>query len=67
MPDRFGDAPTTPAAACTFCARISRTTSLADEAALRDLLRIEPHAHRIVAAAEQLHVTDAGECARADP
>ena len=25
-----GDAPTTPAAACTFCARISLTTSLAD-------------------------------------
>ena len=30
------------------------------ESALRNLLRIEPHAHRIVATAELLHVTDAG-------
>ena len=29
-PGRLGEAPTTPAAACTFCARISRTMSLAD-------------------------------------
>ena len=67
MPGRFGDAPTTPAAACTFCARISRDDVAGRQAALRDLLRIEPHAHRIVAAAEQLHLTDAGEYARADP
>jgi hypothetical protein len=30
MPGTPGDAPTTPAAACTFCSRIARTTSLAD-------------------------------------
>ena len=37
------------------------------EAALRDLLRVEPDAHRIVARAEQLHVADALRRAPAGP
>ena len=56
---RPGDAPTTPAAACTFCARISLHHVAGRQAALGDLLRVEPDAHGVVAAAEQLHLADA--------
>ena len=42
-----------------FWARISLTTSRRRKAEFRHLLRIEPDAHRIVAGAEQLHLSDA--------
>ncbi len=37
------------------------------QAALGDLLRVEPDAHRVVAGAEQLHLADARRCAPAGP
>jgi hypothetical protein len=59
-PARPGDAPTTPAATCTFCSRMAATTSAGGQAALRGLLRVQPDAHGVVARAEQLHVAHAG-------
>jgi hypothetical protein len=48
----------TPAAACTFCADRGDDV-VGGQAALGDLLRVEPDAHGVVARAEQLHVADA--------
>jgi hypothetical protein len=54
-----GSAPTTPAATCTFCSRMARTTSLAVRPRCGDLVRVQPHAHGVVAAAEDLHLAHA--------
>jgi hypothetical protein len=48
-----------PAAACTFWLADRGDDVAGREPALRDLLRVEPDAHRVVARAEQLHVADA--------
>ena len=48
-----------PAETCTFCARSAASTSLGTQSYGRDLVRIEPDAHRVFASAEQLHVADA--------
>ena len=62
-----GEAPTTPAAACTFCARIARDHVAGRKAALGDLLRIEPDAHRVVAARRTAAPGRRRRCAPAGP
>ena len=54
-----GGAPSWPAATCTFCSRIARDDVACGEIARGELLRIEPDPHRVVAAAEDLHVAHA--------
>ncbi len=58
-PAALGDAPTTPAAACDVLRADLAHDVGGRQAALGDLLRIEPDAHRVVARAEQLHLADA--------
>ena len=54
-----GGAPIWPAATCRFCSRIGADHVAGGEVARGHLLRIEPHAHGVVAGAEHAHVAHA--------
>ncbi len=56
-----GGAPSTPAATCTFCSRIARTTSVAVSWRDGQAVGIEPHPHAVLAGAEDLHAADAAD------
>ena len=62
-----GGAPSWPAATCTFCSRIAVDHVAGRQIAHGEFLRVEPDAHRVVAAAEDLHVAHAREAAPARP
>ena len=59
VPAGAGDWPILPAATCTFCSAIGVLHVDGGDAEIGELVGIEPHAHRVAALAEDLHVADA--------
>ena len=64
MPFAIGSAPSWPAETWMFCSCTRAYDVAGGHSARRDLVRVEPDAHRIVAAAENLHLADAGQASQ---
>ena len=56
-----------PAATCTFCSRMAADDIARGQIARRDLVRIQPDAHGVIAGTEHLDIARARECAPAHP